>query len=122
MMSRRYRRTTAAALGVLAMASNAVAAEGNWGGSNGAGNGQGNWSGPQGGWNGSYGGDPTLQQKIALLRQKVKYVFVIFNENEGFDHFFGTLPRRQRSLRSSRRASRPPIRWRTSSSDTWIRR
>ncbi len=34
----------------------------------------------------------TLQQKIALLQQKVKYVFVIFHENESFDHFFGTFP------------------------------
>ena len=29
---------------------------------------------------------------IALLRQRVKYVFVIFNENESFDHEFGTFP------------------------------
>ena len=38
--------------------------------------------------------NPTLttQQKIALLRQKVKYVFVIFNENQSFDHHFGTFP------------------------------
>ena len=43
---------------------------------------------------------PPLQQsaplstadKIALLRQKVKYVFVIFHENESFDHYFGTFP------------------------------
>lgn len=34
----------------------------------------------------------TTAQKIALLRQKVKYVFVIFHENESFDHFFGTFP------------------------------
>jgi len=34
----------------------------------------------------------TLQQKIALLRQHVKYVFVIFHENESFDHYFGTFP------------------------------
>ena len=34
----------------------------------------------------------TTQQKIALLQQKVKYVFVIFNENESFDHHFGTFP------------------------------
>jgi phospholipase C len=31
-------------------------------------------------------------QKIALLRQHVKYVFVIFQENESFDHYFGTFP------------------------------
>lgn len=29
---------------------------------------------------------------LALLRQKVKYVFVIFNENRSFDHEYGTLP------------------------------
>ena len=34
----------------------------------------------------------TLAQRIALLREKVKYVFVIFHENESFDHFFGTFP------------------------------
>ncbi len=34
----------------------------------------------------------TLQQKIALLQSHVKYVFVIFHENESFDHFFGTFP------------------------------
>src|ERR1700690_2489694 len=34
----------------------------------------------------------TLQQKIALLRQKVKYVFVIFQENRSFEHYFGTYP------------------------------
>ncbi len=34
----------------------------------------------------------TTAQKIALLRQHVKYVFVIFHENELFDHFFGTFP------------------------------
>ncbi|MDP9094997.1 MAG: hypothetical protein M3N26_00335, partial [Pseudomonadota bacterium] len=34
----------------------------------------------------------TAQQKIAMLQQKVKYVFVIFHENESFDHFFGTFP------------------------------
>ena len=27
-----------------------------------------------------------------MLRQKIKYVFVIFAENESFDHFFGTFP------------------------------
>jgi len=34
----------------------------------------------------------TLREKIELLRQKVKYVFVIFHENESFDHYFGTFP------------------------------
>ncbi len=31
-------------------------------------------------------------RKIELLRQKVKYVFVIFAENRSFDHYFGTFP------------------------------
>jgi phospholipase C len=36
--------------------------------------------------------DLSLRQKIELLRRKVKYVFVIFHENESFDHYFGTFP------------------------------
>ena len=37
---------------------------------------------------------PTLSTaaKIALLRQKVKYVFVLFQENRSFDFYFGTYP------------------------------
>ena len=31
-------------------------------------------------------------QVIALLRKKVKYVFVVFNENHSFDNEFGTFP------------------------------
>ncbi len=34
----------------------------------------------------------TTAAKIALLQQKVKYVFVIFQENRSFDHYFGTYP------------------------------
>ncbi len=34
----------------------------------------------------------TNDQMIQLVRSKVKYVFVIFNENESFDHEFGTFP------------------------------
>ncbi len=34
----------------------------------------------------------TTAQKIALLQQNVKYVFVIFQENRSFDHYFGTYP------------------------------
>lgn len=30
--------------------------------------------------------------KLALLRQKIKYVFVLFQENRSFDHYFGTYP------------------------------
>ena len=33
----------------------------------------------------------SLQEKVQLLRQKVKYVFVMFQENS-FDHYFGTFP------------------------------
>jgi len=38
--------------------------------------------------------DPSLSQSemVRLLRQKVKYVFVIFNENHSFDNEFGTFP------------------------------
>ncbi len=37
---------------------------------------------------------PTMShaQKIALLKQKVKYVFVLFQENRSFDQHFGTFP------------------------------
>lgn len=34
----------------------------------------------------------TDAQMTQLLRQKIKYVFVIFNENESFDHEYGTFP------------------------------
>ena len=34
----------------------------------------------------------SAQAKLRLLRQKVKYVFVIFQENRSFDHYFGTYP------------------------------
>ncbi len=34
----------------------------------------------------------SLRDKIELLRRKVKYVFVIYHENESFDHYFGTYP------------------------------
>ena len=39
-----------------------------------------------------YGQNISLARKIELLRSKVKYVFVIFAENESFDHYFGTFP------------------------------
>ena len=37
---------------------------------------------------------PTLthQQKLAFIKQRVKYVFVLFQENRSFDQYFGTLP------------------------------
>ncbi len=34
----------------------------------------------------------SLAQKVALLRQKVKYVFILFQENRSFDSYFGTFP------------------------------
>jgi phospholipase C len=34
----------------------------------------------------------TPAQKLAQLQQKVKYVFVIFQENRSFDHYFGSYP------------------------------
>jgi len=38
--------------------------------------------------------EPNLStaEKIALLRKKVKYVFVLFQENRSFDFYFGTFP------------------------------
>jgi phospholipase C len=39
------------------------------------------WTGPE--WS---------ADDIAELKQKIKYVFVIFNENRSFDHEYGTLP------------------------------
>jgi phospholipase C len=34
----------------------------------------------------------TRDQLVAALRQHVKYVFVLFQENRSFDHYFGTFP------------------------------
>lgn len=53
--------------------------------------------------------DPVLPyaKMAALLRQKVKYVFVIFNENESFDHEYGTFPG-VNGLYSDGRHSRSP--------------
>lgn len=34
----------------------------------------------------------THQQKLELLQQKIKYVFVLYQENRSFDHYFGTFP------------------------------
>ena len=38
--------------------------------------------------------EPALSKEdlVKLLRQHVKYVFVLFNENESFDHEYGTFP------------------------------
>src|SRR5580658_4491433 len=35
---------------------------------------------------------PSRDALIRLLREKIKYVFVIFNENHSFDNEFGTFP------------------------------
>ncbi len=47
------------------------------------------------------------KEDIAALRQKVKYVFVIFNENRSFDHEYGTFPGAN-GLYSDGRTPRPP--------------
>ena len=45
-----------------------------------------------------YASNPTVEpllsadEKLALLRQHVKYVFVLFQENRSFDFYFGTYP------------------------------
>ena len=38
--------------------------------------------------------EPELSQEmlVTLLRQRIKYVFVIFNENHSFDNEYGTFP------------------------------
>ena len=40
----------------------------------------------------AHGISASTAAKIALLRQKVKHVFVIFQENRSFDHYFGSYP------------------------------
>nr|WP_294514512.1 alkaline phosphatase family protein [uncultured Rhodopila sp.] len=40
----------------------------------------------------AHGISASTAAKIALLRQKVRHVFVIFQENRSFDHYFGTYP------------------------------
>src|SRR5271157_1454713 len=32
------------------------------------------------------------KEDVAALREKIKYVFVIFNENRSFDHEYGSFP------------------------------
>ena len=68
-------RTTAAALGLLAMVchSGAVMAQATV-------------------LSSTVTGGLTQAQKVALLQQNIKYVFVIFAENRSFDHYFGTFP------------------------------
>jgi Phosphoesterase family len=76
MRTKNYRKAAAASLGGVAMASSAMAFAADWDGS----------------YSRQSDGDGSLQAKIELLRQKVKYVFVIFHENESFDDYFGTYP------------------------------
>ena len=73
MTRKQFLKSTAAVASMLAALSTAVAAENS-----------------SDGLNRQQSG--SLQEKMALLRQKVKYVFVIFHENESFDHYFGTYP------------------------------
>jgi phospholipase C len=64
-IKKRHKIAAAAAIGGMAMITGAMASESDSG---------------------------SLAQTISLLRQRVKYVFVIFHENESFDHYFGTYP------------------------------
>ena len=88
MRMRRYGKSAAAAFGVLAILTNQAVAEGVWGGAYG--------SDAPAHFDPRNPEDPyyrlSLKEKIELLRKKVKYVFVIFHENESFDHYFGTFP------------------------------
>ncbi len=85
MRSKKYRKSAVAAVSVLAMVSNAMAFGGGWDGS------YGNSSENSDGYR-DRDDHRSLEEKIELLRRKVKYVFVIFHENESFDHYFGTYP------------------------------
>jgi phospholipase C len=78
-------KSTAVTLGLLAMVSNASAFDGGWRGS------YGNESGNHDNYR-DRDDHRSLEERIELLRRKVKYVFVIFHENESFDHYFGTYP------------------------------
>jgi len=72
MIRKKFLKTTGATFGLLAMLGNTMAAVAQE--------------------SKSYEQLLTTAQKIELLRKKVKYVFVIFHENESFDHYFGTFP------------------------------
>jgi len=89
MRSNKYRKAAAAAVSLLAMVSHAMAFGDGWNGS------YGNSSWGRDGYRDGYSDRDdrrSLEEKIELLRGKVKYVFVIFHENESFDHYFGTYP------------------------------
>ena len=89
MATARFLKRTSALVGTLAILLNATASFA-----------QGYWNADEGHyWNfvrqhdDDHGQDElSLSEKIELLRRKVKYVFVIFHENESFDHYFGTYP------------------------------
>ena len=34
----------------------------------------------------------THEQKLALVRQRIKHVFILFQENRSFDFYFGSFP------------------------------
>ena len=86
-VTRRLKRASAL-IGTLAILSNATAAYAD--GPEGFDHGH-YWN-HDGGWRDDDFDRGSLEEKIRLLRKKVKYVFVIFHENQSFDHFFGTFP------------------------------
>jgi phospholipase C len=55
--------------------------------------------------------EPALsrEQTIEHLRAAIKYVFVIFQENESFDHYFGTFPAPMEFTRTASIRARPRI-------------
>lgn len=94
MRNTKYLKSTAAAFGVMAIVSNAAAADGGWGGS------YGNNAPDPFGARDRYA-NMSLDAKIQLLRQKVKYVFVIFHENRVVRPLLRHFPGRQRTVRGS---------------------
>jgi phospholipase C len=58
------------------------------------------------------GAEPRLsrEETIERLRAAMKYVFVIFQENESFDNYFGTFPERTGFTRTASIHERPRIR------------
>ena len=113
MRRHKFLTLAATAVSLLAIVSNAMALDFGWNGSYGSSS-----------WNGGYRDRDdrrSLEEKIELLRKKVKYVFVIFHENESFDHYFGTFPA-QTDCSSAPEASLPPTRRRASRSAISTRR
>ena len=56
--------------------------------------------------------DPPLSnsEMADLVRKKIKYVFVIFNENNSFDHEYGTFPGSTACISMARSRAPPPTR------------